>query len=59
MSYRDAVPTVTVDGVTVDLDQVSGVTRTAGPGAPADPGSPAASDGATGTTSTPASGDAA
>ncbi|WP_255371734.1 hypothetical protein [Cellulosimicrobium sp. CUA-896] len=50
---------MTVDGVTVDLDQVSGVTRTAGPGAPADPGSPAASDGATGTTSTPASGDAA
>lgn len=55
VSYHDEVPTVTVDGVTVDLDKVSAVTRTAG-GGPAAPATPPASDGAT---DTPASGDAA
>jgi flagellar basal-body rod modification protein FlgD len=54
VSYRDSVPTVTVDGVTVDLDQVSGVTRTSG-GAPAGPATPAAAGGS----DTHGSGDAA
>jgi flagellar basal-body rod modification protein FlgD len=58
VSFHDSVPTVTIDGVTVDLDQVSAVTSTAD-GAPADPGTPAAPDAPDGTTSTPGSGDAA
>jgi flagellar basal-body rod modification protein FlgD len=53
VSYADSVPTVTVDGVTVALDKVSGVTSTVGTDAT---GSPAATDGAP---DTPGSGDAA
>ncbi|KAJ8140626.1 hypothetical protein OY671_006188, partial [Metschnikowia pulcherrima] len=44
VSYRDAVPTVTIGGVTVDLDHVSAVTSSVSTDAT---GTPAATDGAT------------
>ncbi len=44
VSYRDAVPTVTIGGVSVDLDHVSAVTSSVSTEAT---GTPAATDGAT------------